>query len=171
MIVYSCFREGAWVIFRMLTTWNQIPSHHFNQYSKWPPMQCYRCDMYLVYRIYDGTYRIYDGTYSILIKVFIKLSLSIRISGIYWVCWSSTSLCHINGHIETMPAKKLNPSPPWPEFDPCHTMTSNHQQVDKIAPQTAQSSGLAEFQVDNYCQITEVPCCLYVVSINVYQYI
>ena len=51
MIVYSCFREGAWVTFRMLTTWNQIPSHHVNQYSKWPPIQCYRCDMFLVYSI------------------------------------------------------------------------------------------------------------------------
>ena len=56
MIVYICFREGAWVIFRMLTTWNQIPSHHVNQYPKWPPMQCLYCDMYLVYRIDDGTY-------------------------------------------------------------------------------------------------------------------
>ena len=49
MIVSSCFREGARVIFRMLATWNQIPSHHHvNQYSKWPPMQCLYWDMYLV---------------------------------------------------------------------------------------------------------------------------
>ena len=33
----------------------------------------------------------------------------------------------------------------------------------------AQTSGLAELQVDNYLQITEVPCCLYVASIHVYQ--
>ena len=58
MIANSCFREGAGVIFRMLTTWNQIHSHHVNQYSKWPSMQCYRCDMYLVYRIDDGTYTV-----------------------------------------------------------------------------------------------------------------
>ena len=25
------------------------------------------------------------------------------------VCWSLTSLCHSNGHIETMPAEKLIP--------------------------------------------------------------
>ena len=26
------------------------------------------------------------------------------------VCWSLTSLCHSNGHIETMPAREINPS-------------------------------------------------------------
>ena len=25
------------------------------------------------------------------------------------VCWSVTSLCHSNGHIETMPAREINP--------------------------------------------------------------
>ena len=25
------------------------------------------------------------------------------------VCWSLTSLCHSNGHIETMPARESNP--------------------------------------------------------------
>ena len=25
------------------------------------------------------------------------------------VCWSLTSLCHSNGHIETMPAREINP--------------------------------------------------------------
>ena len=25
------------------------------------------------------------------------------------VCWSLTSLCHSNGHIETMPAREMNP--------------------------------------------------------------
>ena len=42
-------------------------------------------------------------------------------------------------------------------------------QVDSSSAIVAQSSGLAEFQVDNYVQITEVPCCLYVASIHVYQ--
>ena len=26
-----------------------------------------------------------------------------------FVCWNLTSLCHINGHIETMPAREINP--------------------------------------------------------------
>ena len=26
-----------------------------------------------------------------------------------FVCWSLTSLCHSNGHIETMPAREINP--------------------------------------------------------------
>ena len=25
------------------------------------------------------------------------------------VCWSLTSLCHSNGHIETIPAREINP--------------------------------------------------------------
>ena len=32
-------------------------------------------------------------------------------------CWSLTSLCHSNEHIETMPAGKLNSLPPRPGFD------------------------------------------------------
>ena len=27
----------------------------------------------------------------------------------FLVCWSLTSLCHSNGHIETMPAREINP--------------------------------------------------------------
>ena len=29
--------------------------------------------------------------------------------GLFVVCWSLTSLCHSNGHIETMPAREINP--------------------------------------------------------------
>ena len=28
---------------------------------------------------------------------------------LFVVCWSLTSLCHSNGHIETMPAREINP--------------------------------------------------------------
>ena len=28
---------------------------------------------------------------------------------VLFVCWSLTSLCHSNGHIETMPAREINP--------------------------------------------------------------
>ena len=28
---------------------------------------------------------------------------------ILFVCWSLTSLCHSNGHTETMPAREINP--------------------------------------------------------------
>ena len=34
-----------------------------------------------------------------------------------FVCWSLTSLCHSNGHIETMPAREINPFT-GPGFDP-----------------------------------------------------
>ena len=44
-------------------------------------------------------------------------------------------------------------------------------QVNSSSAIDAQASGLAEFQVDNYLQTTEVPGCLYVASIHVYQYI
>ena len=48
------------------------------------------------------------------------------------VCWSLTSLCHSNGHIEDI-------------FDFLRTQwsTSNHQRVNTTALQTAQPSGLA----------------------------
>ena len=36
---------------------------------------------------------------------------------VVWVCWSLTSLCHSNGHIETMP-DKLIPLLALPGFDP-----------------------------------------------------
>ena len=42
-------------------------------------------------------------------------------------------------------------------------------QVKSSSAIDAQSLGLAEFQVGNYLQITEVPCYLYVASIHVYQ--
>ena len=50
------------------------------------------------------------------------------------VGWSLTSLCHSNAHIETMPAR---------EIDPFTALTSNHQRVDTTTPQTTQPSGLA----------------------------
>ena len=28
---------------------------------------------------------------------------------VWFVCWSLTSLCHSNGHIETIPAREINP--------------------------------------------------------------
>ena len=34
---------------------------------------------------------------------------SARIVVCLFVCWSLTSLCHSNGHIETMPAREINP--------------------------------------------------------------
>ena len=38
--------------------------------------------------------------------------------GVVFVCWSLTSLCHSNGHIETMPAREINPFTARPGFDP-----------------------------------------------------
>ena len=32
-----------------------------------------------------------------------------RYGNVSIVCWSLTSLCHSNGHIETMPAREINP--------------------------------------------------------------
>ena len=45
-------------------------------------------------------------------------SRTLRCCGL--VCWSLTSLCRSNGHIETMPAREINPFTvlPWPWFDP-----------------------------------------------------
>ena len=63
------------------------------------------------------------------------------------VCWSLTSLCHSNGHIETMPAREINPFTALtrirPQFLRTQWSTSNHQRVDTTTPQTAEPSGLA----------------------------
>ena len=63
------------------------------------------------------------------------------------VCWSLTSLCHSNGHIETMPAREINPFTALTrirsQFLRTQWSTSNHQRVSTTALQTAQPSGLA----------------------------
>ena len=66
----------------------------------------------------------------------------------WWlVCWSLTSLCDSNGHIETMPGREINPFTAltriWSQFLRTQWSTSNHQRVDTTTPQTAQPSGLA----------------------------
>ena len=57
-----------------------------------------------------------------------------------------TSLCHSNGHIETMPAREINPFTALTriqsQFLRTQWSTSNHQRVDMTTPQTAQPSGL-----------------------------
>ena len=64
------------------------------------------------------------------------------------VCWILTSLCHSNGHIETMPAREINPFTALTriryQFLRTQWSTSNHQRVDTTTPQTAQPSGLAD---------------------------
>ena len=62
-------------------------------------------------------------------------------------CWSLTSLCHNNGHIETMPAREINPFAALTrirsQFLRTQWSTSYHQRVDMTTPQDAQPSGLA----------------------------
>ena len=52
------------------------------------------------------------------------------------VCWSLTSLCHSNGHIETMPAREINPFTALTrirsQFLRTQWSTSNHQRVDTL---------------------------------------
>ena len=72
------------------------------------------------------------------------------------VCWSLTSLCHSNGHIETMPAREINPFTALTrirsQFLRTQWSTSNHQRVDTTTHQTAQPSGLALAQIDHKVQ-------------------
>ena len=81
------------------------------------------------------------------------------------VCWSLTSLCHSNGHIETMPAREINPFTALTrirsQFLRTQWSTSNHQRVDTTTPQTAQPSGLAgEASVINeICTYLELYMC------------
>ena len=80
------------------------------------------------------------------------------------VCWSLTSLCHSNGHIETMPAREINPFTALTrirsQFLRTQWSTSNHQRVDTTTSQTAQPSGLAPHQRDYW--ITYTTRCIYI---------
>ena len=64
-----------------------------------------------------------------------------------WFVGSLTSLCHSNGHIETMPAREINPFTALTriryQFLRTQWSTSNHQRVDMTTPHTAQPSGMA----------------------------
>ena len=70
------------------------------------------------------------------------------------VCWSLTSLCHSNGHIETMPAREINPFTALTgirsQFLRTQWSTSNHQRVDMTTPQIAQPSGLARSHLGEF---------------------
>ena len=65
---------------------------------------------------------------------------------VQFVCWSLTSLCHSNGHIETMPAWGINLFTALTrirsQFLGTQWSTSKHQRVDMTTPQAAQPSGL-----------------------------
>ena len=90
-----------------------------------------------------------QGTLSELCPIFPMLR------NLWWrfglVCWSLTSLCHSNGHIETMPAREINPFTALTrirsQFLRTQWSTSNHQRVDTTTPQTAEPSGLAPHSV------------------------
>ena len=73
------------------------------------------------------------------------------------VCWSLTSLCHSNGHIETMPAREINPFTALtrirPQFLRTQWSTSNHQRVDTTTPQTAEPSGLAGCHGETWARV------------------
>ena len=70
------------------------------------------------------------------------------------VCWSLTSLCHSNVHIETMSTWEMNPFTALTrirsQFLRTQWPTSNHQRVDTTTPQTAQSSGLAQIHTEHF---------------------
>ena len=80
------------------------------------------------------------------------------------VCLNLTSLCHSNGHIETIPAREINPFTALTRIRSqllrTQWSTSNHQRVDMTTPQTSQPSGLAH-KVDmgydfRYCKTITV---------------
>ena len=55
-----------------------------------------------------------------------------------FVCWGLKSLCHSNGHIETMPAREINPfnarTRIRSQFLRTQWSTSNHQRVNTTTP-------------------------------------
>ena len=82
---------------------------------------------------------VFESTHSRLVLLLVNV--------VCLVCWSLTSLCHSNGHIETMPAWEINPFTALTRirshFLRTQWSTSNHQRVDRTTPETAQPSGLA----------------------------
>ena len=93
-------------------------------------------------------------------------STAIQLYRIGWlVCWSLTSLCHSNGHIETMPAREINPFTALTrirsQFLRTQWSTRNHQRVDKTTRQTAQPSGLAQL----YWRV-DIPRCTLVLKFD-----
>ena len=84
-------------------------------------------------------------------RLYISVVMAVNVCRL--VCWSLTSLCHSNGHIETMPAREINPFTALTrirsQFLRTQWSTSNHQRVNTTTPQTAQPSGLAV----NVCRI------------------
>ena len=77
------------------------------------------------------------------VKSFVLTSICVCL----FACWSLTSLCHSNGHIETMPAREINPFTALTrirsQYLRTQWSTSNHQRVDTTTHQTAEPSGLA----------------------------
>ena len=64
----------------------------------------------LVYPYIDYGISLWGSTHSTYVnKLVTKQKNVIRIVLCLFVCWSLTSLCHSNGHIETMPAREINP--------------------------------------------------------------
>ena len=79
--------------------------------------------------------------------------MSVYVFGL--VCWSLASLCHSNEHMETMPAREINPFTALTrirsQFLRTQWSTSNHQRVDTTTPLTAQPSGLS------VCMCVKIP--------------
>ena len=59
-----------------------------------------------------------------------------RMLSMVFVCWSLTSLCHSNGHIETMPAREINPFTALTrirsQFIRTQLSTSNHSEWTRL---------------------------------------
>ena len=118
------------------------------------PVLCFgRRTIYLVFLAFKDYLFEQNHSNNCLICLFeLSNSILISLSEIYDVvssacCWSLTSLCHSNGHIETMPAQEINPFTALTrirsQFLRTQWSTNNHQRVDTTTPQTAQPSGLA----------------------------
>ena len=84
---------------------------------------------------------VFESTHSRLVLLLVNV--------VCLVCWSLTSLCHSNGHIETMPAWEINPFTALTRirshFLRTQWSTSNHQRVDTTTPETAQPSVWFDF--------------------------
>ena len=113
-------------------------------------------DEYTICLCYTVRYNLHHVICYVHIPLYITCTCQTIIHDLYFglVCWSLTSLYYsngVNGHIETMPAREINPftalSRIRSQFLRPQWSTSNHQRVDTTTPQTAQPSGLATWSV------------------------
>ena len=149
MVSYSvCYRVQYVIVFSMLScsVWYRV--QYGIVFSMLSCSVCYRVQYGIVFSMLSCSVwcRVQYGVVfsmvscSVCYRVQYGIVLSSRL-----VCWSLTSLCHSNGHIDikTIPAREINPFTALTRIRSQFLRTQWSTRVNTTTPQTAQPSGLA----------------------------